>query len=322
MGIDWMPSFGSWLRTSRETQGWTVSELAARVHAPRGTVATFETRTRQGSQPRPGLVHQIAAVFGEPVLGVALVAGYFDQHVLGPDEVLDCVIEGHGRSTVGAQYVHHVRTAANRDLAVGLARWTQHWDPDSSISDDEWARLEDHGQLPASWQQILRVDQLAHLPGVWMWSLLEAVGGTLRDVVGMAFAMGRIRPSLIAKAPWHAAPDAEQLTTALRNAYAGSQTFDVDTYHHTLQTVPWTVPVLRDSHPIPAHAKQADENLSAVIWHHLNRQYPGIALVATDDLLAQVVRQWADLSEEQQAAIVQLVQNPAFQRVRDSAPYV
>ncbi len=313
MGIDWLPSFGSWLRTSREAQGWTVSELAARVHAPRGTVASFETRTRQGSRPRPALVHQMAAVFGEPVLGVALVAGYFDQHVPGPDaeEVLDCVITAdHERSTVGAQYVHHVSTAANRDRAVGLARWTQHWDPDRSISDDEWARLEDHGQLPAYWQQVLRVDQLAQVPGVWLWSLLAAVGGTLRDVVGMAFAMGRIRPSLIAKAPWHATPDAEQLTTALRNAYAGSQTFQADTYHHLLQTVSWTVPVLRDSHPVPAHAKQADENLSAVIWHHLNRQFPGITQVATDDLLAQVVRQWAELSAEQQAAIVQLVQNP------------
>lgn len=315
MGLDRLPSFGAWLRVVREAQGWTITELANRTHVARGTVATFETRARHDSQPRPSLVHQLAGVFEAPLLGVALVAGYFDRTdraVLGTEEILNCITDDTWRSAVGAQYVQRVRTAANRDLAGGARRWSQHWDPDSPIHDDEWARLEDQGQLPAFWQRILRVDQLAELPGVWMWSLLAAVGGTLKDAVAMAFAMGRIRPSLIAKAPWHAAPDAEQLIAALRDAYAGSTTFDVDTYHHTLQTVHWTVPVLRDSNPVLAYNKYPAENLSSVIWHHLNRQFPGIGRVAMDDLLAQVVRQWAELSEEQRAAIVQLIQNPAF----------
>ena len=319
MNSDVTPSFGAWLQSTREEQGWTVSELAERAQLPRSTLATLESRARRGSRPRPDVILRISTAVHLPVLAVAVVAGYFERDVIdvGTDAVFDRIpipslhVDWWARS--GGAYLRVVRESKGLSSVSAVQRWSAQWSA-LSLTAEEWDLLESNGVLPESWESIAHLKQIDRLPGAWLWGLVHAVSGDMVDLIGLAFGMARLR-SVRCEKPWGAKSDYKQLARASNDERGAMRELNLEPYHSRVRDIGWTIPwidaVERPNKSPRGNGPQSDpiaDDLGRLVWDYLNRTIPGISEVGHDALLTAIVENWTTLSANAKQRIAELLE--------------
>ncbi|NMP22897.1 helix-turn-helix domain-containing protein [Sulfobacillus harzensis] len=315
---DIAPSFGAWLQITREGRGWTISELADRAQLPRSTLATLESRARRSSRPRPEVIHSVAAATGLPVLGIAVIAGYFERDMIdvGTDALFDRIqlaaFQGLWWQRQGGAYLRVVRESQGVSIDAAAKRWSDLWGA-LSVTGEEWNVLESQGYVPDMWESIVRMRNLNRLPGAWLWALTHAIGGDLADLLGFAFIMARVS-AVRCERPWHAKDDYDQLSRAVKTHRQAFEELVLGPYRSDVRRVKWTIPDVRElarrsTKEARREAPVNDaEGIARVVWGYLEDQHPGITKVRQDTFLAHLVSKWDNLSGDAKSQIARILE--------------
>ena len=239
------PGFGDFLKLARLNKKHTVRGLSTAAGLSGGTISPIESR--RYARPSMPVVKSLAAVLDLPVIAAAIVAGYADSDIMETPWPKPRQAE---YSHTGGAYLASLRT--NNDFPctcdTAAKRWTSQWGV--PMSTDEWARLEQTGLVPASWQATgMDFEFLSDLPGPWLWGLLASIMPQASlsgiDLMGLAFMLGRIDEKLCQE--WSAEPDLFTLDELLNIAHTrhsqSASAVDVATgFRHMLHNgqIQWT----------------------------------------------------------------------------------